>query len=191
MTSNQPNARQLPLDFFEGEREADAPNIQPDDSTLAGIEKSALGDDVNSLMEAIVDGPNMDIAWARIKTNHGAAGPDGVTVEDFSEWLAPRWKQIRRQLLDGTYQPSPARRVSIPKPDGGTRNLAIPNLVDRVIQQAIVLILTPIFDPDFSESSFGYRPFRSHHSFPISIWMIWTRNWSNAGCLSCDTLTTS
>ena len=163
MTSNQPNARQLRLDFLEDEPEAAAQNIPTDDSTLAAIEKSALGDDhsENSLMEAIVDEPNMEIAWARIKANRGAAGPDGVTVEDFPEWFAPCWKQIRRQLLDGTYQPSAARRVTIAKPDGGTRNLGIPNLVDRVIQQAIVLILTPIFDPDFSESSFGYRPYRS------------------------------
>jgi RNA-directed DNA polymerase len=163
MTSTQPNAWQLRLDFLEAEPEAAAQNIPTDDSTLAGIEKSALGDDhsENSLMEAIVDEPNMEIAWARIKANRGAAGPDGVTVEDFPEWFTPRWNQIRRQLLDGTYQPSPARRVSIPKPDGGERNLSIPNLVDRVIQQAIVLILTPIFDPEFSESSFGYRPYRS------------------------------
>jgi len=167
MTSSSPNANQLQFPFAdenpESEPETLAQNVQPDDSTLAVIEKSALGDDhsENSLMEAIVDETNMEIAWARIKANRGAAGPDGITVNDFPEWLAPRWKEFRRQLLDGTYQPSPARRVSIPKPDGGERHLGIPNLVDRVIQQAIVLILTPTFDPDFSESSFGYRPFRS------------------------------
>ena len=94
-----------------------------------------MGDDhfENSLMEAIVDELNMETAWARVKANRGAPGPDGVTVDDFPEWLAPCWKQIRRQLLDGTYQPSPARRVTITKPDGGTRNLAIPNVVDRVL----------------------------------------------------------
>jgi RNA-directed DNA polymerase len=136
MTSKKPDA-QLQLNFNEVETEP-APNIQRDDSGLAGIEKSALGDDPvkNSLMEAIVDELNMEIAWARVKANRGAPGPDGVTVEDFPEWIAPRWKQIRRQLLEGTYRPSPARRVTIDKPGGGTRDLGIPNLVERVIQQA-------------------------------------------------------
>ena len=144
-------------------QESQPQDIQRDDSAPAGIEKSALGDDPaeNSLLEAIVDDLNMETAWARVKANRGAPGPDGVTVEDFPEWLAPRWPQIRRQLLDVTYLPSPARRVTIAKNDGGTRDLAIPNVVDRVIQQAIVLVLTPIFDPDFSESSFGYRRYRS------------------------------
>jgi len=111
MTSNQPNADQLQFLFAdenpESEPEKLAQNIQPDDSTLAAIEKSALGNDQfeNSLMEEIVDETNMEIAWARIKANRGAAGPDGITVEDFPEWLRPRWKEIRWQLLDGTYQP--------------------------------------------------------------------------------------
>jgi len=82
-------------------------------------------------------------------------------VGEFPEWFRPQWSTIRQQLLDGTYQPSPARRVSIEKPDGGTRELGIPNVLDRVIQTAIVLILNRIFDPDFSESSYGYRPIRS------------------------------
>jgi RNA-directed DNA polymerase len=157
MTSN-PNDSQTVFGFVKDQCEP--PNIQSDDSALAGIEKSALDDD-HALMEEIVDELNFDIAWARIKANRGAAGPDGITVKDFPEWFRPQWESIRRQLLDGTYRPSPARRVSIDKPGGGTRELGIPNLLDRVIQQAIVLVLTPIFDPEFSESSFGYRPSRS------------------------------
>ena len=101
------------------------------------------------------------MAWTRVKANRGAPGPDGITIADFPEWFRPRWETIRRQLLDGTYRPQPARRVSIEKPGGGTRELGIPNLLDRLIQTAIVLALTPIFDPKFSESSFGYRPSRS------------------------------
>lgn len=160
MTSDQPNepAKQLTLweEFVEQSQ-----NIQRDDSTRAGIEKLALGDDANTLMEQIVDEVIMEMAWARVKANRGAPGPDGVTVKDFPEWITSCWPGVRQQLLEGTYQPSPARRVSIDKPDGGTRELGIPNLLDRVIQTAIVLVLTPIFDPEFSESSFGYRPCRS------------------------------
>jgi RNA-directed DNA polymerase len=159
MTSDKPNetCRQLRL-FGDGDASQD---IQRDDSTRASIEKSALGDDANNLMEEIVDDVIMEMAWARVKANRGAPGPDGITAEDFPEWIASCWSDVRQQLLDGTYRPSPARRVSIDKPDGGTRELGIPNLLDRVIQTAIVLVLTPIFDPEFSDSSFGYRPYRS------------------------------
>ncbi|WP_442506123.1 group II intron reverse transcriptase/maturase [Novipirellula sp. SH528] len=159
MTSENPNEEQLVFDFVEPDLAA--PNIPTDDSGLAVIEKSALGDDAHNLMEAIVDEVNMEMAWARVKANRGAPGPDGLTVDDFPEWFAPRWQNIRQQLLDGTYRPDPVRRKTIFKPDGGTRELGIPNLLDRAIQTAIVLVLTPIFDPGFSESSFGYRPYRS------------------------------
>ncbi|MGB7325015.1 MAG: hypothetical protein WBD31_09090 [Rubripirellula sp.] len=162
MTSDKPNEtyRQLRL-FGDGDASQD---IQRDDSTRASIEKSALGDDANNLMEEIVDDVIMEMAWARVKANRGAPGPDGITAGDFPEWIASCWSDVRQQLLDGTYRPSPARRVSIDKPDGGTRELGIPNLLDRVIQTAIVLVLTPTFDPEFSESSFGYRPYRSARS---------------------------
>ncbi|MEZ6041306.1 MAG: group II intron reverse transcriptase/maturase [Planctomycetaceae bacterium] len=90
-------------------------------------------------------------------------GPDGITLDEFIAWFRPRWDLIRRQLLDGTYRPSPVRRVTIDKPDGGTRQLGIPNVLDRVIQQAILQILTPVFDPHFSDSSHGFRPNRSAH----------------------------
>jgi RNA-directed DNA polymerase len=161
MTSGKSNETYRQLSFIEEEDRSASPNIQRDDLTAADIEKSALNDDANALMEAIVDDLNIETAWARVKANRGAPGPDGVTVEDFPEWFRPQWNEIRRQLLDGSFRPSPARRVTIDKPGGGTRDLGIPNLIDRVIQQAIVLVLTPIFDPGFSESSFGYRPYRS------------------------------
>jgi RNA-directed DNA polymerase len=114
-------------------------------------------------MEAVVNPDNMSLAWKNVRENRGAAGPDGITVAEFHEWLRPRWSDIRQQLLDGTYKPSPVRRVEIDKPDGGTRQLGIPNVLDRVIQQAIVQVLTPLFDPTFSESSHGFRPKRSAH----------------------------
>jgi RNA-directed DNA polymerase len=114
-------------------------------------------------MEAVVDSANMEAAWKNVKANRGAPGPDGITIAEFPEWLRPRWSEIRQQLLDGTYRPSPVRRKAIDKPGGGQRLLGIPNVLDRVIQQAIVQVLTPIFDPHFSASSFGFRPKRSAH----------------------------
>lgn len=113
------------------------------------------------LMEKIVDPDNLERAWKKVRSNHGAPGPDGITIDEFPEHFREHWPVIRQQLLDGTYLPSPARRKSIPKPDGGQRDLGIPNVIERLIEQAILQILTPIFDPGFSESSFGFRPKRS------------------------------
>ena len=113
------------------------------------------------LMEKIVDPDNLERAWKKVRSNRGAPGPDGITIDEFPEHFRANWPEIRQQLLDGTYVPGPARRKSIDKPDGGQRNLGIPNVIERLIQQAILQILTPIFDPGFSESSFGFRPKRS------------------------------
>ena len=113
------------------------------------------------LMEKIVDPDNLERAWKKVRSNHGAPGPDGITIDAFPDHCRAHWPAIQQQLLDGTYQPSPARRKSIPKPDGSERHLGIPNVMDRLIQQAVLQILTPIFDPGFSESSFGFRPQRS------------------------------
>jgi RNA-directed DNA polymerase len=114
-------------------------------------------------MEAVVDPDNMRRAWKQVRANRGAPGPDGITLAEFPNWLRPRWPAIRQQLLDGTYRPEPVRRKAIAKPDGGERLLGIPNVLDRLIQQAILQVLTPLFDPDFSESSHGFRPGRSAH----------------------------
>lgn len=132
-------------------------------TVAARAEQPTLSDSAESLMERVVDPANVATAWKNVKANRGAPGPDGITIAEFPEWLRPRWAAIRRQLLDGTYRPQPVRRHVIDKPDGGQRLLGIPNLVDRLIQQAIVQVLTPIFDPGFSESSFGFRPNRSAH----------------------------
>jgi RNA-directed DNA polymerase len=110
-----------------------------------------------------MDPANMRRAWKRVKANKGAPGSDGMTLEDFPTFARSHWSAVRQDLLDGTYQPKPVRRVSIPKPNGGERWLGIPSVVDRVIQQAIGQVLTPIFDPGFSKSSFGFRPGRSAH----------------------------
>jgi len=114
-------------------------------------------------MQQVVDEANLETAWKNVKRNRGAPGPDGITISDFPDWFRPRWPTIRQQLLDGTYRPDPVRRKTIDKPDGGKRLLGIPNIVDRLIQQAIVQVLTPVFDPHFSDSSHGFRPRRSAH----------------------------
>jgi RNA-directed DNA polymerase len=114
-------------------------------------------------MEAVVNSANMEAAWKNVKANRGAPGPDGITIAEFSDWLRPRWPEIRQRLLDGAYRPGPVRRKTIDKSDGGQRFLGIPNVIDRLIQQAIVQVLTPLFDPNFSESSYGFRPKRSAH----------------------------
>jgi RNA-directed DNA polymerase len=159
MNSEQPNEALQQLTLWE-DVDALTQNIQRDDLAEASIEKSALGES-QTLIEQIVDETILEMAWARVRSNRGAPGPDGITVGEFPEWFRPQWSNVRQQLLDGTYRPSPARRVSIDKPDGGTRELGIPSVLDRLIQTAIVIVLTPIFDPEFSESSFGYRPNRS------------------------------
>ena len=118
----------------------------------------------DNLMERIPDRANLQRAWKRVKANKGAPGIDGMSVEEFPAFARKHWPVIRQALLDGTYQPSAVRRVEIPKRAGrGTRPLGIPIIVDRLICQAIGQVLTPIFDPDFSESSFGFRPGRSAH----------------------------
>lgn len=115
------------------------------------------------LMEAICDPDNIEAALRAVVRNRGAPGVDGITVKQLPGILAARWPEIEDQLLQGRYQPQPVRRVEIPKPAGGTRNLGIPTVIDRVIQQAVLQRLQPLWDPTFSEHSFGFRPGRSAH----------------------------
>ena len=115
------------------------------------------------LMWRIVDRFNMLRAWQQVKDNQGAPGVDGMTVDEFPSFAREHWPAIRQALLDGSYSPQPVLRAEIPKPSGGVRLLGIPTVLDRLIAQAIQQVLTPIFDPDFSESSFGFRPGRGAH----------------------------
>ena len=115
------------------------------------------------LMEAICDPDNIGAALRAVVRNKGAPGVDGITVRQLPGILKARWPEIEHQLLQGRYQPEPVRRVQIPKPAGGTRDLGIPTVIDRVIQQAVLQRLQPLWDPTFSEYSFGFRPGRNAH----------------------------
>jgi RNA-directed DNA polymerase len=115
-------------------------------------------------MEAVVERENMWLALRRVEANEGAAGVDRMPVDQLRPYLREHWLRIKEELLDGRYEPSPVRAVEIPKPGGkGMRMLGIPTVADRLIQQAVHQVLTPVCDPDFSESSYGFRPGRSAH----------------------------
>jgi group II intron reverse transcriptase/maturase len=116
-----------------------------------------------ALLEDILSRENLLAALHKVEANKGAAGIDGVSTEHLREYIQQHWEQIKQQLLEGTYKPSPVRRVEIPKPDGGVRLLGIPTVIDRLIQQATLQALTPIFDPSFSVNSFGFRPNKRGH----------------------------
>ena len=115
----------------------------------------------SDLLEAILDRDNLNRAYKRVKSNHGAAGIDGMSVEEALPWLREHREELLQSIRDGSYEPSPVRRKEIPKPDGGVRKLGIPTVVDRVIQQGIAQKLQNIWEPLFSDSSYGYRPRRS------------------------------
>ena len=122
------------------------------------------GPENEMLMEEVVEGKNLREAYRRVVRNGGAAGVDGMTVEELELYLQKEWLKIKELLLGDEYKPQPVRRVEIPKPGGkGVRQLGIPTVVDRLIQQAVLQVLDPIFDPGFSESSYGFRPGRSAH----------------------------
>jgi len=116
------------------------------------------------LMKRVLDSVNLRTAWQQVKANRGAPGVDGMSISEFPAFAREHWTEIREALLGGTYRPQPVRRTMIPKPFGqGMRPLSIPTILDRVILQAIQQVLTPVFDGEFSSSSFGYRSGRSAH----------------------------
>ncbi len=120
-------------------------------------------DEAYQLMEEILERSNMQKALMRLETNKGSAGTDGIGIEDFRQYLVKNWPTIKGKLLSGIYKPGPVLKVEIPKRAGGKRELGIPTMIDRLINQAILQKLTPIFDPGFSDSSYGFRPGRNAH----------------------------
>ena len=115
---------------------------------------------MSQLLEEILSRDNMRLAYKKVKANKGASGIDGITIEEIDDYLKENWVNIRDKIRKRKYKPKPVRRVEIPKPDGGVRNLGVPTVVDRIIEQAIVQRLTPIVEPHFSEYSYGFRPNR-------------------------------
>jgi RNA-directed DNA polymerase len=132
-----------------------------DEARPAGQQQEGLGRD--DLLTQVLSRENMAAAWKRVKANKGSAGVDGLTIEQTAEYLKDHWSRVRKELIAGKYQPQAVRRVEIPKPTGGMRELGIPTVLDRLIQQALLQVLQPLIDPTFSEFSYGFRPGRSAH----------------------------
>jgi RNA-directed DNA polymerase len=125
--------------------------------------RHGLGSTGSALLLAALTRENLQRALKRVRSNKGAAGVDGLDIDQTAAHLRTAWPAIREQVLSGTYRPSPVRRVTIPKPEGGERELGIPTVTDRLIQQALLQVLQPLLDPTFSEHSYGFRPGRSAH----------------------------
>ncbi len=159
--SRRKSQYQLAL-FAEGRGEAPMAASQGTEPSMAGREPESRAEDAR-LMEEVVGRTNVKAALRRVKSNKGAPGADGMTVEELEGWLREHWPALREELLSGRYRPQPVRRVEIPKPGGGMRMLGIPTVVDRFVQQALVQVLQGRLDPQFSAHSFGFRPGRSAH----------------------------
>ena len=148
-----PEKKAVQLQTNQGE-----PNMYP-----AQTKGKSHGEQNNDLMEEVLSRHNILKALRRVERNKGAPGIDNLTVENLKPYLRQNWLSIREQLLKGDYKPQPVLRVEIDKPNGGKRLLGIPTVIDRLIQQALLQILTEIFDPGFSPFSFGFRPNRKAH----------------------------
>ena len=159
----QKNQLQQALAFPEtGRSEAPESSGRGTESSVVK-HKSESPASCDQFMEEICQAENCKQALARVQSNKGSPGIDGVTVEKLPDYLKQHWPKVREQLLSGTYKPQPVKRVEIPKPDGGMRKLGIPTALDRLIQQMVLQVLQRSWDPTFSEHSYGFRPGRSAH----------------------------
>jgi len=154
---------QLELAFTaEQKGKARTPERKGTESSLARYESESL-DESERVMEAVCEPRNLKQALRRVKGNGGSPGIDGMKTEELAGWLIGNWAGVREELLGGRYQPQPVKRVEIEKADGGKRQLGIPTVIDRFVQQAVLQVLQRIWEPTFSESSYGFRPQRSAH----------------------------
>jgi len=170
VTKTESKCSQLPTD--ENQKEGSPQKNSAEHEGYAGAHSSVRITENNitnadqskeRLLEKIVDRDNMNNAFKRVKSNKGAHGVDGMGVDELLQYLKENGSQLRQSILDGKYRPNPVRRVEIPKDDGKKRNLGIPTVVDRMVQQAIAQQFTPIFEKQFSDNSYGFRPGRSAH----------------------------
>ena len=153
MKAEYPKERSFPQrNSAEHERYAGAHSV----GNREGVEQDGA-----DLLERILDRNNLNRAYKRVRANKGAPGIDGMTVEDALPWLREHREELLESIRQGKYKPQPVRRKEIPKPDGGVRKLGIPTVIDRIIQQAIAQQLVPIYEPLFSDDSYGYRLNRS------------------------------
>lgn len=151
--------RQLAFDWGEaGEARPD-----PGEGSPPAPAPDRVGALVQDLMEEVVAGQNLRRALKRVQANKGSPGVDGMTVQELADYLRQEWPRLRGALLVGQYRPQPVKRVELPKPDGGVRQLGIPTVVDRFIQQAVLQVLDSLYDPTFSPHSYGFRVGRSAH----------------------------
>jgi RNA-directed DNA polymerase len=161
--SDRRQKNQLELAFTDKSR-SEAPRVSAKGTESLRAKRRAESPAISEqLMEEVCERENCKRALARVKANKGSAGVDGMTVQQLSEFLKQHWPAIREQLLSGTYEPQPVRRVEIPKPDEGKRKLGIPTVLDRFIQQAVMQVLQNRWDRTFSDHSYGFRPGRSAH----------------------------
>ena len=155
-----------------------------------GNERLGSGD----LMARVCERRNLQAALKRVRQNAGSPGIDGMTVEELPNHLRVHWPRLREELLAGRYQPQAVRRVAIPKPGGGERELGIPTVLDRFIQQALLQVLQPLFDPTFSDASYGFRPGRGAHdavlraqAYVQEAALSWTSTWRGSSTGSTTT----
>lgn len=161
--SDRRQKNQLELAFTDESR-SEAPRVSAEGTESLTAKRRAESPAIGGeLMEEVCERENCKRALARVKANKGSAGMDGMTVQQLPEFLKQHWPAIREQLLSGTYEPQPVKRVEIPKPDGGKRKLGIPTVLDRFIQQAVMQVLQDRWDGTFSDHSYGFRPGRSAH----------------------------
>ena len=130
------------------------------------------------MLEQITDRRNIEKALEQVLRNKGAGGIDGMQTDELRDYLNANWQSLRSKILEGSYQPSPVRKVEIPKPQGGKRMLGIPTVLDRLLQQAISQWMTPTYEEQFSENSYGFRPNRNAHQAVMQ-----AQNYLNAGKL--------
>jgi RNA-directed DNA polymerase len=160
--SDKRQKNQLELAFSDESR-SEAPRVSVEETESLAAKRRAESPATEQLMEEVCERQNCKQAWARVKANKGSAGVDGMTVHELPEFLREHWPAIREQLLSGTYKPQPVRRVEIPKPEGGMRQLGIPTVLDRFVQQTVMQVLQSRWDRTFSDHSYGFRPGRSAH----------------------------